>query len=94
MLNPKRLRGLSAAAASCGIYAYLPYIALYTGGTGIPIFAACAAAFYAMLSFGESGCINSIKVINNGPDSGKVLLNVSSSPLISYNIIASIKDIE
>ncbi len=62
-MNPKRLKGLGAFAASYGIYSYLPYIAVYLGST-VPIVSACAAGLYGMLAFGESQIINTIKVID------------------------------
>ena len=65
-LNPRRLKGVSAFIASFGIYSYLPYIALYSGGTTIPIFAACAAGYYGMIAFNEQETINCIEVIKDG----------------------------
>ena len=93
MLSPRRFKGLTSLAASFGIYSYLPYIAVYTGGSAIPIFAACAAGFYGMLAFGESRIVNSIEVINEGANSGKLRVNVSSSILASHYIIVDIRDI-
>lgn len=53
LMNPKRLKGVGAFAATYSIYSYLPYLAAYLGST-VPVVAACAAAFYGMLSFAES----------------------------------------
>lgn len=66
---------------------------MYTAGTTLPIFAACAAGFYGMLAFGEQRCINTISVINEGPHKGKLRINVSKTILVSKNIIVDIKDI-
>lgn len=93
LLNPRRFKGITSFIASYGIYSYLPYIAVYTGGSTIPIFAACAAGFYGMLSLGDSRCVNSIEVIKDGPNEGKLKLNVSKSILLSDNIIVDIRDI-
>jgi hypothetical protein len=93
LLNPRRFKGITSFIASYGIYSYLPYIAVYTGGSTIPILAACAAGFYGMLAFGESRIVNSIEVINGGANAGKLRVNVSSSILASHYIIVDIRDI-
>lgn len=65
VMNPKRVKGLGAFAASYGIYSYLPYLAAYLGST-VPVVTACFAAFYGMLSFAESQIVNEIRVIDSG----------------------------
>ncbi len=58
LLNPRRLKGISAFIASYGITAYLPYIAVYTAGPTLPIFAACASGLYGMWTLAETRCVN------------------------------------
>jgi hypothetical protein len=88
-LSPKRLRGITAFAATYGIYAYLPYMAVFTGST-VPIFAACMAALYGVNSFSETNYINSIRVVDNG----KLEINVALSPFASKNITTDIKSVK
>lgn len=71
MLDPARLKGLGAFAASYGIYSYLPYLAVYIGST-IPVLAACTAGVYGMLAFSDSNSINVIDVIPSGENQGKL----------------------
>lgn len=52
-LSPRRLKGITAFAATWGIYSYLPYMAVYTGTTA-PILAACMAGLYGMNAFSET----------------------------------------
>lgn len=52
MLNPRRLKGLGALAASYGLYSYLPYIAVSAGPT-LPVVAAALAGLYGMFAFSE-----------------------------------------
>lgn len=92
MLNPKRLKGVGAFAASYGIYSYMPYIAVSLGST-IPVFAACFAGLYGMFAFSESECVNTIEVIREGANEGKLRINVATSAFASRNIIADIKDV-
>lgn len=57
LLNPNRLKGITALGASFGIYSYLPYLAVYLGST-VPLLTACAAGIYGLIEFGESNVIN------------------------------------
>ena len=92
LLNPSRFKGLSALAASWGIYFYLPYLAVYAG-TNLPIFAACAAGIYGVSQFSENRVINSIEAIEFGDQKGKLLINIATSPVVSTNIVCSPEDI-
>lgn len=91
-MNPKRVKGLGAFAASYGVYSYLPYLAVYLGST-IPAVTALGAALYGMLSFSESEIVNEIRVIEEGEHEGKLRITIGLSALASKNIIVDVKDI-
>jgi len=92
MLNPQKLKGIGALAASYGIYSYLPYIAVSLGST-IPVVAACAAGLYGMLAFAEQQKVNTIEVIKDGNNEGRLRINVANSAFSSRYIIADVKDV-
>ena len=71
MLNPTRVKGLGAFAASYGIYSYLPYMAVYIGST-LPIFTAAVAGIYGMLAFSDTNTINVIDIVDSGEHQGKL----------------------
>lgn len=48
LLNPPRLKGLGALAASAGIYSYLPYLTVYLGPT-VPLLTAVLSGVYGMI---------------------------------------------
>lgn len=64
-LDPTRVKGIGALAASYGLYSYLPYLAVYVGST-IPILSACAAGIYGLMAFSETDSINAIDVVKGG----------------------------
>lgn len=47
-----------------------------------------------MLAFSESQIVNTIKIIEQGEHTGKLLINIGTSPVASHNIIVDIKDIQ
>ena len=91
-INVKRVRGVGAFALSWSIYAYLPYIAAFTGPT-LPVLSAVAAGLYGAFSFVEGYQIKSIEVVKEGEHAGKLLIKVGTSPLSSKSIIVQMKDI-
>lgn len=64
-LDPHRVKGIGALAASYGIYSYLPYLAVYVGST-VPILTACAAGIYGLLAFSDANNINVIDIVTSG----------------------------
>jgi hypothetical protein len=93
-LNPRRLKGLGAFAASLSIYSYAPYLAVYLGATA-PVLGAVAAGLYGMLAFGETQIINKITLIKDGgANHGKVTINVGQSAFSTYDIVADVRDIQ
>ena len=93
MLSPLRLKGLGAFVTSFGIYAYLPYIALFTGGTAIPIAAILASLGYGAAAFAEGALVNSIKIIDSGEDQGKIRISIAKYTFASEDIIVDPKDV-
>eukprot|EP00347_Sterkiella_histriomuscorum_P020859 403336193 len=92
VLNPTRVKGLGAFAASYGIYSYLPYMAVYIGST-LPIFTAAVAGIYGMLAFSDTNTINVIDIVDSGDHQGKLQITVGVSALSSKKIIADVKDV-
>ena len=79
-MNPKRLNGLGYFAASIGIWAYFPQIALTLGNnvTGLAMAGAALRGAYQTL---ETNVVNSIGVVNEGEHAGKLEFTVSTSPI-------------
>lgn len=92
-LNTKRFKGLGAFAASCGIYTYLPYMAVYLGST-VPMVTACLAGFYGLYAFAETEIINEIRVIESGEHAGKLQISKSLSPFVSESLIVDVRHIK
>lgn len=92
-MNPQRVRGIGGFAVSYGLYSYLPYITAYFGPT-VPVVSAVAAGLYGVLSFRETDIINEIRVIEDGPNHGKLRITVGVSPFVSKNIIVEVKDLQ
>lgn len=88
-MNPQRMRGIGGLAVSYGLYSYLPYIAVYLGPT-VPVVSAVAAGLYGVLNFGESDIVNEIRVIEEGPNHGKLKISVGVSPFVSKSIIVDV----
>lgn len=93
LLNPSRLKGITAFATSLGIYSYLPYMAVYLGST-IPVLTACAAGIYGLIEFGESNVINKINIEHEGNNAGKLRISVGTTVLSSRDLIVDVKDIK
>jgi len=93
LLNPNRLKGITALGASFGIYSYLPYLAVYLGST-VPLLTACAAGIYGLIEFGESNVINQINVVHEGENAGKLRVTVGSTVLSSRDLIVDVRDIK
>jgi hypothetical protein len=91
-LSPRRFKGLGGFATSWALYAYAPYIALYFGAT-VPVLGAVCAGLYGMLQFSESQIVNSIKIVKDGENSGKLLIKVGDSAFTSSEIIVDVKDV-
>lgn len=68
-MNPRRLNGLGYFAASFGIWAYFPHIALTLGNnvTGLAFAATALRGAYQTL---EQDVINSIGVVTEGEHAG------------------------
>lgn len=92
VLDPLRLKGLGAFAATYGIYSYLPYLAVYVGST-IPIVTACAAGVYGLLAFSDNNSINAIDLIDSGEHQGKLQITVGVTALSSKKIIADVSNV-
>ena len=65
LLNPPKLKGLSALAASAGIYSYLPFLAVYLGST-VPLLTAVVSGVYGLTQLSDSNLVTEIRVINDG----------------------------
>lgn len=92
-LSPRRFKGLGGFASSWALYTYAPYIALYFGAT-VPVLGAVCAGLYGMLQFSESQIVNSIKIVKEGENSGKLLIKVGNSAFTSSDIIVDVKDVQ
>lgn len=92
-LSPRRFKGLGAFFGSWAMYSYAPYIALYTGTT-FPVLGAVFAGLYGMLQFSESQIVNSIKIVREAENYGKLLITVGESAFSSSEIIVDVKDIQ
>lgn len=79
-MNPKRLNGLGYFAASFGIWAYFPQLALTLGNnvTGLAMAATALRGAYQTL---ETDVINSIGVATEGEHAGKLEFTISTSPI-------------
>ena len=93
LLNPSRLKGITAFATSLGIYSYLPYMAVYLGST-IPVLSACAAGIYGLIAFGESNVINKINIEHEGNNAGKLRISVGTTTFSSRDLIVDVRDIK
>jgi len=87
-MDPKRLNGLGYFAASFGIWAYSPIIALSLGHnlTNLALVGTALRGVYQTL---ESNVINSIGIVSEGEHAGKLEFNVSTSPIQSRSIVVS-----
>lgn len=92
-MDPKRLNGLGYFGFAGFTYMYFPYIAMHLGNN-LSLLAMSAASVMGMLKFSERNVINSIQFIKEGQDAGKLLINVSTSPLTSKNIVASVSNVQ
>lgn len=71
------------------MYSYFPYIALQLGGS-LTTFSITAASLAGMYKLNESNVVNSIEFVKEGEHAGKLKINVSTSFLLSKNIIADV----
>ena len=92
-LSPRRFKGLGAFATSWAMYSYAPYFAMYFGAT-FPVLGAVCAGLYGMLQFSESQIVNSIKIIKEQENYGKLLITVGDSAFTSSEIIVDAKDVQ
>lgn len=92
-LSPRRFKGLGGFASSLALYTYAPYFAVYVGAT-VPVLGAVCAGLYGMLQFSESQIVNSIKIVKDGENSGKLLIKVGESAFTTSEIIVDVKDVQ
>lgn len=90
-MSPKKLTGLGYFGFVGFAYMYYPYMVMHLG-TNLTMLGMSAASVMGMTKFSERNVINSIEVIKEGVDTGKLKFNVSTSPLTSKNIVVSIKN--
>jgi hypothetical protein len=90
-MNPKRLNGLGYFAASLGIWAYFPHIAL-TFGNNLTSLAFAGTALRGIYQTLETNVINSIRIVKEGAHAGKLELNVSTSPIQSKTVFVSMQN--
>ena len=89
-MDTTKLKGLGYFGLAGSAYAYYPYIVAHLGQTltTFSMTAACLAGM-SMLSQREP-IINTIEIINEGPDSGKLRINYQKSLLSSKTIMADV----
>jgi hypothetical protein len=58
------------------------------------VLAACVAGVYGMYAFSEKSVVNSIEVIKEGENKGKILISVATAPFASHKIIVKASDIK
>jgi hypothetical protein len=90
-LSPRTLTGLGYFGFSGLSYMYYPQFVMHFGQS-LTMFGMSMASVMGMHYLRERNVINSIEVIQDGLDAGKLLINVSTSPFTSKSIVASISD--
>jgi len=93
VLSPRRFKGVGAFVGSWAMYSYAPYIAMYFGTT-VPVLGAVFSGVYGMLQFSESQIVNSIKIVRDAENYGKLLITVGNSAFSSSDIIVDVKDVQ
>jgi hypothetical protein len=94
-LNPRRIKGVGALAASAYLYSYAPYLAVTLGATSAPIIGALLTAVYGLLAFSESQVVSSIQIIKDGSENhGRLRITVNETVLSSSEIIVDTRDIK
>ena len=92
MMNPNRLNGLGYFAASFGIWAYFPQVAL-TLGSNFASFAFVGTALRGAWFTTEQDIVNSIGIAGEGEHEGLLEINVSMSPITSKTIYVPIDNV-
>lgn len=91
-LTAGRLGGLGYFGLAGLTYANFPLVASYLGHSWTML-GISGLTVAGMVNFREGSTINSIEIINDGEDQGKLKINVSGSLLSSQDIIADVENI-
>lgn len=87
-LDPHRIKSFSYFALSGALWTYSPFIAA-TFGQSLTTLAIASSAVTGMYRFNESNVINNIRICPDGEHKGLLELVVSTSPISSRTIHAS-----
>lgn len=90
-LSLKRYTGLASFGLAGLTYSYFPQVAGLLG-KNLTWLGVSGLSFYGMVSFREHNVVNSISIISEGENQGKLKINVSSSLLTSRDIIVDVNN--
>jgi len=88
-MSPKKLKGLGYFGFAGLSYMYFPYFVMHFGQT-LTMLGMSGASVMGMLNFNERNIVNSIELIKEGTDAGKLLMSVSTSPFTSKNVVVPV----
>ena len=91
MLSPTKAKGLAAFGAAGWAYGSFTTLSLMMGPTA-PAVGIVALSLYGARAFNERGTVSRIDYIVEGEHAGSLRIKVTSSPFMTYNIIAHVKD--
>lgn len=86
-----RYYGLGSFGLAGLTYAYFPLVAGFAG-TNTTLLGITGLSFFGMFSFRDQNVINSIRIIDEGENQGRLSINVASSIFTSREIIADVSN--